>query len=106
MNRITSWSLMRKLHRRYQPMRRLVACAAAGVVAASTLAGCGGGGGGAPVLTWFAMPNNGGAVTSATECVEASGGAYRVQVETLPNNATQQREQLVRRLESIGVVEY
>ncbi len=89
---------MRKLRRRTGPVRRLVAAAAAGVVAAATLAGCGGGGAGAPALTWFAMPDNGGARTRATECAKASGGAYRVQVETLPNNATQQREQLVRRL--------
>jgi multiple sugar transport system substrate-binding protein len=34
----------------------------------------------------------------AQDCAAASGGAYRVQVETLPNDATQQREQLVRRL--------
>ena len=46
------------------------------------------GGDGTPMLTWFAMPDNGGAATRATECAEASGGAYRVQVETLPNNAT------------------
>jgi len=68
------------------------------MVAAATVAGCGGGGGGTPVLTWFAMPDNGGATTRAQDCAAASSGAYRVQVETLPNNATQQREQLVRRL--------
>ena len=90
---------MRKLHRRCQSMRRLVAFAAAGVVAASTLAGCGGDGGGTPVLTWFAMPDNGGAVTRATECARTPRAARTsVQIETLPNNATQQREQLVRRL--------
>ena len=90
---------MRKLHRRHESMRRVVAWAAAGVLAATTLAGCGGGGGdGTPMLTWFALPDNGGAATRASECAEASGGAYRVQVETLPNNATSQREQLVRRL--------
>ncbi len=87
---------MRKLHRRGALMRRLAASAASGVLAAS-LAGCGGGGG-TPILTWFAMPDNGGAATRAQECAAASNGAFRVQVETLPNNATGQREQLVRRL--------
>ena len=44
------------------------------------------------------MPDNGGAATRAEQCADASGGAYRVDIETLPNNATAQREQLVRRL--------
>jgi multiple sugar transport system substrate-binding protein len=79
-------------------LHRLGASVAAGVIAATTLAGCGDGGSGTPLLTWFAMPDNGGAVTRARDCAQESGGAYRVQVETLPNNATQQREQLVRRL--------
>ena len=79
-------------------LRQLAACAAAGVLVATALAGCAGDDGGTPVLTWFAMPDNGGAVTRAQDCAAASGGAYRVRVETLPNDATQQREQLVRRL--------
>lgn len=78
-------------------LRQLAACAA-GVLVATALAGCAGDDGGTPVLTWFAMPDNGGAVTRAQDCAAASGGAYRVRVETLPNDATQQREQLVRRL--------
>ena len=87
-----------KRHRRTGPLRRLVSTAAAGVLAATAFTGCGGSDGGAPVLTWFAMPDNGGAVTRAQDCAAASNGAYRVRVETLPNDATQQREQLVRRL--------
>ncbi len=89
---------MRQLHRWTGPMQRLGACMSATVLAALTLTGCGGGSAGPPRLTWFAMPDNGGAASRARECADASGGAYRVQVETLPNNATQQREQLVRRL--------
>lgn len=88
---------MKRLHRRNGPIRRLIASAALGALV-TALAGCSGGQGGAPVLTWFAMPDNGGAVTRAQDCAAASNGAYRVHVETLPNNATQQREQLVRRL--------
>jgi multiple sugar transport system substrate-binding protein len=79
-------------------LRQLAACAAAGVLVATALAGCASDDGGTPVLTWFAMPDNGGAVTRAQDCAASSGGAYRVRVETLPNDATQQREQLVRRL--------
>jgi multiple sugar transport system substrate-binding protein len=44
------------------------------------------------------MPDNGGAATRAQQCADASNGAYDVRIETLPANATQQREQVVRRL--------
>jgi len=77
--------------------RRVMALATAPVLAAGLLSGCGADSG-PPVLTWYAMPDNGGAVTRAQQCAESSGGAYRVAVEMLPNNATGQREQLVRRL--------
>jgi multiple sugar transport system substrate-binding protein len=53
---------------------------------------------GRPTLTWYAMPDNGGAAKRAQQCADASNGAYDVRIETLPSNATQQREQLVRRL--------
>jgi multiple sugar transport system substrate-binding protein len=53
---------------------------------------------GRPTLTWYAMPDNGGAAKRAQQCADASNGAYDVRIETLPTNATQQREQLVRRL--------
>ena len=89
---------MRQFHRSSGPMRRLGATIAAVVLASTAVAGCGSSEGGVPLLTWFAMPDNGGAATRAAECEQASGGAYRVHVETLPNSSTQQREQLVRRL--------
>ena len=85
-------------------LRQLAACAAAGVLVATGLSGCGSDDGGTPMLTWFAMPDNGGAVTRAQDCAAASNGAYRVHVETLPNDATQQREQLVRvKIEAVSL---
>jgi len=69
----------------------VVAAVAAMFVACSESAG-------RPTLTWYAMPDNGGAATRARQCADASSGAYDVRIETLPSNATQQREQLVRRL--------
>jgi multiple sugar transport system substrate-binding protein len=71
--------------------------ASAALLAATLVAGCGDSGG-PPLLTWYAMPDNGGAATRAQQCADASGGAYRVAIETLPANATGQREQMVRRL--------
>jgi multiple sugar transport system substrate-binding protein len=62
-------------------------------------AGCGGGdGGAAPVLGWYVNPDNGGQAELAAACTAASGGRYRIRTSTLPNDASGQREQLVRRL--------
>jgi multiple sugar transport system substrate-binding protein len=51
-----------------------------------------------PVLNWYVNPDNGGQAHLAAQCSAASQGRYRIQVSTLPNDATAQREQLVRRL--------
>jgi multiple sugar transport system substrate-binding protein len=85
--------------------RKRISVVTAGVAAGVTalaligalLAGCDGDDG-PPTLTWHAAPDNGGAKVRAQRCAEASRGAYRVRIEMLPSNATQQREQLVRRL--------
>src|SRR6476469_4155149 len=53
---------------------------------------------GPPTLNWYINPDNGGQATRAQQCADASNGAYRVAIQTLPTDATQQREQLVRRL--------
>jgi multiple sugar transport system substrate-binding protein len=87
-------------------LRRAVGLAASGVLAASLLAACGGGGGGGtPTLTWYINPDvgnvdptAGGPATLAKECAEASNGAYDMEVQLLPVDASAQREQLVRRL--------
>jgi len=53
---------------------------------------------GTPTLNWYINPDNGGQAKLAQECGDASGGRYHVQTSLLPNDATAQREQLVRRL--------
>ncbi len=54
--------------------------------------------GGVPTLSWYANPDNGGQARLAARCEAESGGRYRLRVLALPRDATQQREQLVRRL--------
>jgi multiple sugar transport system substrate-binding protein len=51
-----------------------------------------------PTLNWYINPDNGGQSRLAEKCVEASNGAYQVAIQTLPTDASSQREQLVRRL--------
>lgn len=60
---------------------------------------------GTPELTWFINPDGGGANPAgggqaqlAKECSDASGGKYRINVQQLPNSASDQRTQLLRRL--------
>ena len=86
-------------------LRRSAGLAVAGVLAASLLAACGGGDSGPPTLTWYINPDvgnvdptAGGQATLAKECSEASNGAYDMEVQLLPVDASAQREQLVRRL--------
>ncbi|ANY06112.1 extracellular solute-binding protein [Pseudonocardia sp. HH130630-07] len=62
------------------------------------LAGCGGAAAGPPVLNWYINPDDGGQAEIAAACTEASGGQYRIAVSTLPRQASEQRQQLVRRL--------
>ncbi|MFT4086627.1 MAG: extracellular solute-binding protein [Gordonia sp. (in: high G+C Gram-positive bacteria)] len=77
--------------------RRLLATAGALAMAATGLAACSSESG-PPTLTWYAMPDNGGQAARAQECAKQSNGAYQVQMEVLPADATAQREQMVRRL--------
>jgi len=64
---------------------------------AGGLAGCGSSTG-TPVLNWYINPDSGGQVKLAAACTQASGGKYRLQASVLPSDASQQREQLIRRL--------
>ncbi|QKG23108.1 extracellular solute-binding protein [Actinomadura verrucosospora] len=73
-------------------LRAVLALALAG----SGLAACGGGG--TPTLNWYINPDNGGQDKLAAACSKASGGKYRIKTSLMPDDATQQREQLVRRL--------
>ncbi|MEV0898927.1 extracellular solute-binding protein [Actinoplanes sp. NPDC049802] len=79
-----------------RPGRRVLAATIA-VLTAVSLGACGDDGG-PPVITWYVNPDNGGQSRLAEKCAAEAGGAYRVDVQTLPNDASQQREQLVRRL--------
>jgi multiple sugar transport system substrate-binding protein len=51
-----------------------------------------------PTLNWYINPDNGGQSRLAEKCAGASKGAYQVAIQTLPTDASSQREQLVRRL--------
>ena len=79
-------------------VRRVAVAVVAMVVASSVLWGCGGDEDGVPTLTWYINPDNGGQAALAAKCGEASDGAFRIETQVLPNDADQQREQLVRRL--------
>lgn len=49
-------------------------------------------------MSWYINPDNGGQARLAARCSAASHGRYNLRVFALPKDATQQREQLVRRL--------
>jgi multiple sugar transport system substrate-binding protein len=75
----------------------LMRTAVALTLVAGGLAGCGSGSG-TPTLRWYINPDDGGQAKLAAACSEASGGKYTISTSVLPNDATQQREQLIRRL--------
>jgi multiple sugar transport system substrate-binding protein len=92
-------------------MRRctaVVAVLAASVTVGPGLAACGsnqGSAGGKPTLTWYINPDGGGSDPTkkgqaqiAKECTDAAGGRYSIRVQLLPNSASDQRQQLLRRL--------
>ncbi|HLR58050.1 MAG TPA: extracellular solute-binding protein [Beutenbergiaceae bacterium] len=68
-----------------------------GLVSLLALAACTGGSG-TPVLTWYTNPDDGGQEAIAQACTEEADGEYRINVSTLPREASSQREQLARRL--------
>jgi multiple sugar transport system substrate-binding protein len=71
----------------------LLAALAAGVVA-----GCGGSSG-PPTLAWYIFPEPSGSFAHAAQvCSQASGGKYKIALNTLPTDADGQRQELVRRL--------
>ena len=75
----------------------LVAAAAA-ATAAALLSACGGSGG-PPQITFFVAIQPGGTIEATSErCTKEAHGRYTIKPELLPNDATQAREQLVRRL--------
>lgn len=73
------------------------------IVAALALAGAGcgddgGGGEGSARVQWYINPDDGGQAEIAGRCTEAARGRYRIETRVLPRNASDQREQLLRRL--------
>src|SRR5690348_8637916 len=74
------------------------------LIAALGAAGCGGGstaerGRGTVTVSWYTAPQPGRSFQdAAAACTKASKGKYRISVVPLPSDASQQREQLVRRL--------
>jgi multiple sugar transport system substrate-binding protein len=68
-------------------------------LAGAVLSACGGSSGGPPQLTFFVAIQPGGTIEATAErCTKEAGGKYTIKPELLPNDATQSREQLVRRL--------
>ena len=67
--------------------RRSMVLVVALVLAAGLLAACSSASA-KPVLTWYINPDNGGQARLAERCAAESNGAYRVDVETLPNDAS------------------
>jgi multiple sugar transport system substrate-binding protein len=69
-------------------------------LALTALGGCGGSEDSGPrTLSWFVAIQPGGSIEAvAKRCSKESDGRYEVEPEFLPTDASQQREQLVRRL--------
>jgi multiple sugar transport system substrate-binding protein len=63
------------------------------------LAGCGGSSGGSATLSYYIFPEPSGSFAkAAADCSKASGGRYKIVINTLPSASDAQRQQLVRRL--------
>ena len=81
--------------------RRLCFGIALAALVLATAAGCGNAqsSSGPVTLNWYIFPEFSGAfVKSAASCSKASNGAYTIKIQTLPNAADGQRQQMVRRL--------
>lgn len=83
---------------RHQRWRRRVPAAALALLTLSAIAGCGAGAAGPPTLNWYVNPDSGGQESIAASCTEAAAGRYRIAVTVLPREASEQRQQLIRRL--------
>jgi multiple sugar transport system substrate-binding protein len=49
-------------------------------------------------VQWYINPDNGGQAEIARRCTDDAGGRYRITTALLPRSASDQREQLLRRL--------
>jgi multiple sugar transport system substrate-binding protein len=79
-------------------MPRVRAALLAALTTAPLLVGCGAGDG-AVTLHWYVGQETSGSYSEAARlCGDSSAGRYRIELEPLPRNADQQREQVVHRL--------
>lgn len=78
--------------------RRRRSAAVTVLAAASLLTACGDSGDGTPTLTWYINPDSGGQAEIAKRCTDAADGRYRIETAQLPREASEQRQQLIRRL--------
>jgi multiple sugar transport system substrate-binding protein len=79
----------------------VVVCVGASILAIAGLVACGGNSSssGERTLTFFVAIQPGGSIEEVSKrCSEESNGRYKIEPEFLPTDASQQREQLVRRL--------
>ncbi len=89
-------------HRR----RGAIALVALATASGLALSACGGPAqAGPPRLTWYINPDGGGSDPTkggqaqlAKECTDAAAGKYSIGIQLLPNSASDQRQQLLRRL--------
>ena len=86
-----------------QTRRRYAGAAVAGVMLAPLVAACGTGGGstvnGVPVVNWYIGAQAGGWIEDAiSTCNKQNTGKFVIKEQELPSRATDQREQIVRRL--------
>jgi multiple sugar transport system substrate-binding protein len=69
------------------------------VLVALAIAGCGGSSGGPATINYYVFSEPSGSFAQAvSDCTKASGGRYRIVYQLLPQDASAQRQQLVRRL--------
>jgi multiple sugar transport system substrate-binding protein len=79
--------------------KHALATAMTAALTAVVLSACGGSGSGPPQLTFFVAIQPGGTIEATAErCTKEANGRYTIKPELLPNDASQSREQLVRRL--------
>ncbi len=90
-------------NRRHRSVAALAALAAASGLALSACTSAAGSG--PPTLTWYINPDGGGSDPTkggqaqlAKECTDAAHGRYSITIQLLPNSASDQRQQLLRRL--------
>ncbi len=79
--------------------KRALAAVLTTALAGVVLGACGGSGSGVPQLSFFVAIQPGGTIeATARRCTKEADGKYTIKPELLPNDASQAREQLVRRL--------